>query len=246
MHRNASVAVSRRFTTVTPTASTLVSAFGKCASREVRKTFTSQVPHVDAVAMARLLEAPEMADRVLEKLSPGTRRYLVVAAASSEWQPETQLSKTMDAVDEDRDSKISAQEYLKWFERSFEAKHGLSWRTLCLVAAYAGAPFVAFGCLDNSLMLLSGDAIDGMFGERFGLTAMGAAALGGVCSGALGVQFHGATQRVLHHILPRQGIPTFAKRFRAYKTAGTIGTSCGIALGLTIGMAPLMWMTPRH
>jgi hypothetical protein len=247
MHRNASVAMARRFTTVTPSASSLVTALGKCASREVRRSLNTQTPHIDAAVMARLLETPEMADRVLERLSPGTRRYLLVAAATSEWQPRTQLRSTMAAVDEDRDFKVSAQEYVRWCEKSLEAKHYLSWRALMLIAAYAGAPFVAFGCLDNSLMLLSGDAIDGMFGERFGLTAMGAAALGGICSGALGVQFHGATQRLMQNILPRQGgVPKFTQTLRAYKTAGTVGTSCGIGLGLILGMAPLLWMTPRH
>ncbi|CUG86783.1 Hypothetical protein, putative [Bodo saltans] len=216
-----------------------------CASRgaaTVHHSFTTD----DRKIIVKLLEHPEMADRVLERLSPGKRRYLLVAASSTEWQPGSPLSTTMDAVDEDQDSKISAEEYRRWVERSLKDKqtHGTSCEQE--QRFHASAPFVAFGCLDNSLMLLSGDAIDGMFGERFGLTAMGAAALGGVCSGTIGIQVHGMAERVVSKFMPHPKLTSIQRKqfsvFRASHVGGTLGILCG----LTLGMFPLLFIGRSH
>jgi hypothetical protein len=200
----------------------------------------------DKKRIATFLERPEMADRVLERLSPGKRRYLLVAASSTEWQPGSRLSSTMDAVDEDQDSKISAKEYRRWVERSLEDKQGVPWRTLLLVALHASAPFVAFGCLDNSLMLLSGDAIDGMFGERFGLTAMGAAALGGICSGTIGIQVHGVAERAVSRFVAHPKLTSVQRKQLSVFRASHIGGTLGILCGLTLGMFPLLFIGRSH
>eukprot|EP00331_Platyophrya_macrostoma_P000037 CAMPEP_0176405044 /NCGR_PEP_ID=MMETSP0127-20121128/129_1 /TAXON_ID=938130 /ORGANISM="Platyophrya macrostoma, Strain WH" /LENGTH=204 /DNA_ID=CAMNT_0017784079 /DNA_START=198 /DNA_END=809 /DNA_ORIENTATION=+ len=156
-----------------------------------------------AKTIANILDHdPASAMRILEKLSPDRRRYLLVAATASEWYGPTKVSSEVDKADADGDQRISPNEYLSFIEQSVGAKQAIPWKTLFLVALQAGAPFVAFGFLDNSLMILSGDAIDNTFGERFALSAMGAAALGGICSGALGVQFHGFTQRMVARALP--------------------------------------------
>ncbi|CCD15136.1 unnamed protein product, partial [Trypanosoma congolense IL3000] len=58
----------------------------------------------------------------------------------------------------------------------------ISWSLWFRIACSAAVPFMAFGLLDNSIFVTAGDAIDRRCAEAFGLTSMGAAALGGVVS----------------------------------------------------------------
>ena len=60
----------------------------------------------------------------------------------------------------------------------------------------AAIPFVAFGFMDNLVMILAGDAIDGMLGVKFGLPTLYAAALGQVISDFTGVTFGGVVENM--------------------------------------------------
>ena len=50
-------------------------------------------------------------------------------------------------------------------------------------------PFVAFGFIDNSVLIYAGDAIDGTVGVAFGLSSLAAAAMGQIFSDTSGVLF---------------------------------------------------------
>ena len=60
-------------------------------------------------------------------------------------------------------------------------------RQYVLVALRAGVPFIAFGFMDLSIMLVCGDAIDTYFGAIFHLTAMAACATGALFSNVVGL-----------------------------------------------------------
>ena len=55
-------------------------------------------------------------------------------------------------------------------------------------------PFIGFGFVDNSIMVLSGDFIDGTIGVALGITTLAAAALGNAFSNSLGMFLHGTIE----------------------------------------------------
>jgi hypothetical protein len=61
-------------------------------------------------------------------------------------------------------------------------------RQLRALSVTAAVPFIAFGFLDNAIMLAAGDQIEAAFGATLGLSAMAAAGLGNMCSDVVGIQ----------------------------------------------------------
>ena len=52
-------------------------------------------------------------------------------------------------------------------------------------------PFIGFGFMDNCIMILAGDQIDGTLGVAFGFSTMAAAGLGNLFSDVCGVGLGG-------------------------------------------------------
>lgn len=69
-------------------------------------------------------------------------------------------------------------------------------RQLLAVALASGVPFVAFGFIDNGVMLASSEQIDSLLGARFGLTTLASAALGNIVADVFGV---GVTQQIQNY-----------------------------------------------
>jgi hypothetical protein len=196
---------------------------------------------------AALESSPSIALQVLEQMTPNTRRHLLVVAATREWYGSDQVRKQLDAADTDQDTKISSADFDRWIEGVMIARQKINFKTLVLVALHAGLPFVAFGFLDNSTMILAGDAIDELFGGPLGLSVMGAAALGGVVSGGLGIQIHGLAQRAVQRLtfLPQPQLHPSLRLHRDVFRADHIGGSIGIFLGLLLGMTPLLFVEAK-
>ncbi|XP_047122376.1 transmembrane protein 65 isoform X2 [Hydra vulgaris] len=62
-----------------------------------------------------------------------------------------------------------------------------SWKQLQLVAISNGIPFIGFGFIDNSIMILAGEYIDLKLGVIFGMSTMTAAAIGNMVSDVSGI-----------------------------------------------------------
>ena len=60
---------------------------------------------------------------------------------------------------------------------------------LRIVALHQAIPFVGFGVMDNSILLLAGEAIDTTLGVYLGLSTLCAAAIGNIISDICGVAF---------------------------------------------------------
>jgi hypothetical protein len=176
----------------------------------------------------------------LENLTPSRRRYFLLVAGAAEWVDEPRRVSTIDSVDSDGDDRISATEYSKWVEGVIAARRSLPFKTAVLVAIYAGAPFIAFGFLDNALMILTGDAINDAFGASMNFSQMQSAALGGICSGTLGIQLHGVAERLVQHFMREPPVSSVEKSSRSYFRACHIGGTLGIMVGLCLGMSLLL------
>ena len=189
---------------------------------------------------------PQLATSVLEKLSGNQRRLFLVASAAREWHGEDNVKRQLRDADRDRDRVISKEDYDVWIHRSYLAsqkaiKADIPWSTLIRVAFVSGCPFIAFGTLDNTIMLLSGDAIDSMFGSRFQLSGMAAAALGGICSGVIGIQMHGAAGQLVAKLgFKKPPLTPAQARSSTIFQAKHIGGTLGMACGLMCGMWPLL------
>lgn len=107
----------------------------------------------------------------------------------------------------------------------------------------AAVPFVAFGIVDQSVLLWAGDAIDNTMGVYFGLPTLAAAAMGQVFSDASGVLFGGTIEAMALRLgLPLPGLTDDQIRLAVTKQVSTFGGVVGIVTGCLIGMCNLFLM----
>jgi len=111
------------------------------------------------------------------------------------------------------------------------------------LAIAKGLPYVGFGFLDNFLMIIWGDMIDGTFCVTFGFSTMAAAALGNTMSDVAGVFSGGwveSTARKCGIDVPRLTREQLdSKVVKAYSYTGQ---ASGIITGCLLGMCPLLWL----
>ena len=100
--------------------------------------------------------------------------------------------------------------------------------------------------VDNSLMIISGDAIDGYLGFYFGISTMAAAALGNAFSNGLGMMLHGFIERCANALgLPDPQLTLFQMKDRGVHAVKTAGSVVGILTGCLLGMCPLLFMDAK-
>ena len=114
----------------------------------------------------------------------------------------------------------------------------LQMRRLFVISA---VPFIAFGIVDQSVLLYAGDAIDNTLGVALGLPTLAAAAMGQVLSDTCGVAFGGTIEAAALKLgLPLPGLTDAQQRLGSVKRISTLGGVCGVILGCFIGMGNLL------
>ena len=101
-------------------------------------------------------------------------------------------------------------------------------------------PFLGFGWLDNSLMLLFGDQIEQTFCLRVGFSTMAAAALGNALSDVAGVFMSARVEAVAEKFgfsAPR--LSETLRTSRPFLRAKAGGAAVGVFVGCLLGMWPL-------
>jgi len=119
-------------------------------------------------------------------------------------------------------------------------------KDLALWAVLHGTPFVAFGFMDNALMLLAGDFIDSTLGATLGVSTMLACGIGNIIGDISGVFAASPVEAGISAVaaalrLPMPNLTAGQKCLpvcRAYKTMGCV---VGVVLGCLLGMFPLVW-----
>jgi len=118
-------------------------------------------------------------------------------------------------------------------------------RSRCqIVFIYNFVPFVFFGFLDNFLMILFGDAIEGLLSTSFPLSTMACAGLGNLFSDACGIGAAGYVEKFTTKYL---GMKTPDLSAQEQQTTRAIwakygGQVTGIVIGCLIGMCPLLFI----
>eukprot|EP00997_Jenningsia_sp_PLL12_P005335 NODE_2114_length_984_cov_136.424599_g1730_i0.p1 GENE.NODE_2114_length_984_cov_136.424599_g1730_i0~~NODE_2114_length_984_cov_136.424599_g1730_i0.p1 ORF type:complete len:154 (-),score=40.33 NODE_2114_length_984_cov_136.424599_g1730_i0:256-717(-) len=113
-------------------------------------------------------------------------------------------------------------------------------RQLMLFGLRMGVPFIGFGFMDNSIMLLAGEMIDNYI-SLYGFTALASAALGNIVSGwcglATGELFESAVSKIG---LPPHHLTVSQHRMWTTRAASLMGCLVGITIGCLMGMFPLL------
>lgn len=114
-------------------------------------------------------------------------------------------------------------------------------RQLLYVAAVSGVPFIAFGLLDNTIMICAGEYIDITFGTMLGISTMAAAGLGNMCSDIVGI----STANFVEHGLRQMGFkpPGLSAEMlqrRRVRWSANAGRIVGVSIGCLLGLFPLL------
>ena len=118
------------------------------------------------------------------------------------------------------------------------------WKRSVFLAAML--PFMGFGWLDNSLMLLFGDTIDRTFCVSLGFSTMAAAALGNAGSDVAGVFASSRVEKVAGKF--GFGYPELSDKIQqsaSYRKVKACGAAFGVFIGCLLGMWPLLGYDPK-
>jgi len=97
--------------------------------------------------------------------------------------------------------------------------------------------FLVFGIMDNGIMIIAGDLIDGYIGVALGVSALFSAGLGNAISDAVGMISGRTIESWLNQKLP---LKHSAKQLKTYQIV--FAETIGIIIGCLIGLAPLMFL----
>ena len=102
---------------------------------------------------------------------------------------------------------------------------------------------VGFGFMDQTVMLLAGNAIDCTIGVTFGFSTLTAAAFGQICSDAAGVLSGGTLERLFVFMgLPAAKFTAEQSQLLSVKRVGLAGQLIGVVFGCCLGMVNLLFI----
>jgi tRNA-specific adenosine deaminase 1 len=114
-------------------------------------------------------------------------------------------------------------------------------RDIRLVALQNAIPFVGFGIMDNSILIIAGDAIDTSLGVALGISTMCAAAIGNIISDVAGVMLGTVIEDFCAGLgLPIPQLSAAQRQLRSVRFANQLGCAVGLVIGCIIGMFPLL------
>jgi hypothetical protein len=108
-------------------------------------------------------------------------------------------------------------------------------------------PFVAFGFLDNAIMICAGEYIDMTLGATLGISTMAAAAIGNWISDLSGIGLGNVVEGLFLRLgLPRPGLTQEQTDHKSTRRAVFMGRMIGITIGCFLGMFPLYWFNKKE
>ncbi|KYN99088.1 conserved protein, unknown function [Plasmodium gaboni] len=146
-------------------------------------------------------------------------------------------------------NKYDHQHYNKLSEKMIEEKihdkneMNIKINDLLLVALSGCIPFICFGFVDNSFMIISGDLFDSSFCTYLGFSTMAAAGLGNLTSDVLGIFIGGYIEKIIVYIgFPRINLTNKQLKMNRTRKYYYTGSALGIAIGCLLGMIPLLFI----
>ncbi|XP_032592618.1 uncharacterized protein LOC116805352 isoform X1 [Drosophila grimshawi] len=132
----------------------------------------------------------------------------------------------------------------EWLKKKLvEAAEPPTARQLYSIFFVNAVPFVAFGFLDNFIMIMAGEYIESTLGHFITLSTMAAAGLGNTISDVMGITMATYVEEgcQLLGLKPPQMTPAQFE-LKSSRRASSWGRIMGITVGCLIGMCPLWFM----
>ncbi|RDD47856.1 Transmembrane protein 65 [Trichoplax sp. H2] len=132
-------------------------------------------------------------------------------------------------------------------ERAIARQHYIkptvpSLRKLLLVAANSGIPFIAFGFLDNVIMITAGEYIEFKVGAVLTISTMAAAGLGNMVSDVAGLCFVGYIEGLTSKMqLTMAQLSAEEKKLWQTVLFTNLGRTVGVLIGCLLGLSPLLF-----
>ncbi|CRH00327.1 conserved protein, unknown function [Plasmodium relictum] len=146
------------------------------------------------------------------------------------------ISKKVDQSTKDFDKQIEEKTHEK-------GEMNIKINDLLLVALSGCIPFVCFGFVDNSFMIIAGDLFDSTFCIFLGFSTMAAAGLGNLTSDVLGIFIGGYIEKIIVYIgFPRINLTNKQLKMNRTRRYYYVGSAIGIAIGCLLGMIPLLFI----
>jgi Transmembrane protein 65/GAF domain len=185
--------------------------------------------------------------RILSARSPPWRRGVSSTAAEveSQWKALIQHHGSVGAWTQGLDAAQKEQllEALRGAPETTAAPEP-SLRDLRLVSLNMAIPFVGFGIMDNSLLIIFGDMIDTSLGVALGISTMCAAAIGNIISDIAGLLLGTFIEDFCANYfnMPVPNLTTAQRQLRSVRFASQWGCGIGVTIGCIIGMFPLLFI----
>lgn len=119
-------------------------------------------------------------------------------------------------------------------------------KQLTQLAVACVVPMIAFGFMDNFIMIIAGDAIDTKIGVTFGLSTLAAAGFGNLLSDICGVFAGDSVEAAAKKAgMEEPDLSDEQADHRKTKLVKAFSSALGISIGCILGMVPLLWIGNR-
>ncbi|CAD7926771.1 unnamed protein product [Amoebophrya sp. A120] len=107
-------------------------------------------------------------------------------------------------------------------------------------------PFLAFGFLDNTIMLVFGEFFDAYLGAFLGISTMAAAALGNIVGDVSGIWLGGTVEYLAGLHVDDHRLTSRQMKLHEVQRMKTVAMATGIFTGCLLGMFPLLFTKSRE
>lgn len=185
-------------------------------------------------------------DNVVRRLETSDVHALGVAAMSLHFGKD--FRGEFQALDQDDSGTISHAEFRRYLTAVLPTHHEEDTpqptnRQLRYFALNSAIPFVVFGFLDNSIMIVGGDVVDDMIGSTMHLSTLACAAVANTFADVLGISVGNTVEQLTGRMgVPQPHLTSGQARLPHVRRIGLVSGSVGIFVGCILGMAPLLFI----
>eukprot|EP00210_Caulerpa_lentillifera_P005388 g5150.t1 len=234
------------------------------SSRELLQEFHSSTQFRQIVASRFHNEPKKAVKELLDELRNEHKKQLLLAlhstrtsagartGTSRDWELANEIFNAMDHRSPhgllDRGEFVEALKVHRRHEKkekSLRGRAALTNSELVSLGLTTSIPYIGFGFLDNFIMIMAGESIEGAFGVTLGLSMMAAAALGNTVSDVAGVIVQNSVEQQQQskrfNILNPPLLSKYQRNTFSVQVTKILAAIIGVCIGCLLGMIPLLW-----
>lgn len=234
-------------------------AIGGASWRGVAHTSLMKALDFHSASMTEA-ESAKLIRKILTERRDGSKIFKMAVNEMTEFQKQgiilsqsiTLLENEFEKADKNHDGVLTLKEFIAWGDTARAAQGpefvevAPSWKQLRRLFLRQIVPYMGFGFVDNSMMIITGDVIDASLCVAFGFSTMAAAALGNAFSNALGMGLHGTIESGANRLGLKDPKLTMQQMgIRSVQLTKTLSNIFGVLSGCLLGMAPLLFMDTK-